>query len=44
MRAQFFRLIKHQDHPEDVGQKLDLLIALTENGYMKEPTKKNLIF
>lgn len=32
MRAQFFRLIKHHDHPEDIGQKLDLLIALTVNG------------
>lgn len=32
MRAQFFRLIKHHDHPEDIGQKLDLLIALTSNG------------
>ncbi|XP_066139931.1 tuberin isoform X2 [Euwallacea fornicatus] len=32
MRAQFFRLIKHHDHPEDVLQKLDLLIALTQNG------------
>lgn len=32
MRAQIFRLIKHHDHPEDVGQKLDLLIALTSNG------------
>ncbi|KAH1016696.1 hypothetical protein HUJ04_007876 [Dendroctonus ponderosae] len=32
MRAQIFRLIKHHDHPEDIGQKLDLLIALTSNG------------
>ncbi|XP_050296204.1 tuberin isoform X2 [Anthonomus grandis grandis] len=32
MRAQFFRLIKHHDHPEDIAQKLDLLIALTSNG------------
>lgn len=44
MRAQFFRLIKHQDHPEDVGQKLDLLIALTQNGKLKKPTERNLIF
>ncbi|KAL1488930.1 hypothetical protein ABEB36_014716 [Hypothenemus hampei] len=34
MRAQLFRLIKHHDHSEDVGQKLDLLIHLTSNGRM----------
>ncbi|KAJ8945061.1 hypothetical protein NQ314_009328 [Rhamnusium bicolor] len=32
MRAQFFRFIKHHDHPEDVGQRLDLLNTLTSNG------------
>ncbi|XP_060521768.1 tuberin [Cylas formicarius] len=32
MRAQFFRLIKHHEHPEDIAQRLDLLISLTCNG------------
>ncbi|XP_076271400.1 TSC complex subunit tuberin isoform X2 [Rhynchophorus ferrugineus] len=32
MRAQYFRLIKHHDHPEDIGQRLDLLITLTADG------------
>ncbi|KAJ8913200.1 hypothetical protein NQ315_016142 [Exocentrus adspersus] len=32
MRAQFFRFIKNHDHPEDVGQRLDLLNTLTSNG------------
>lgn len=40
MRAQYFRLIKHHDHPEDIGQRLDLLITLTSDGkeliYMAE--------
>ncbi|XP_030752123.1 tuberin isoform X2 [Sitophilus oryzae] len=32
MRSQYFRLIKHHDQPEDIGQRLDLLMTLTENG------------
>nr|ALE20562.1 TSC2 [Leptinotarsa decemlineata] len=32
MRAHFFRFIKHHDHPEDVGQRLDSLNILTCNG------------
>lgn len=32
MRAQFFRFIKNHEHPEDVGQRLDLLNTLTSNG------------
>ncbi|KAJ8945262.1 hypothetical protein NQ318_016684 [Aromia moschata] len=32
MRAQFFRFIKEHDHPEDVGQRLELLNTLTTNG------------
>lgn len=32
MRAQVFRLIKHHDQSEDIGQRLDLLVVLTSNG------------
>lgn len=32
MRAQFFRFIKHHDHPDDVAQRLELLKHLTTNG------------
>lgn len=32
MRAHFFRFIKHHVHPEDIGQRLELLNMLTSNG------------
>lgn len=32
MRAQFFRVIKQHDHPEDTTYRFDLLTTLTYNG------------
>lgn len=45
-RAEFFRFIKSHNNPQDVGQRLQLLVALTNNGknvqHFEEDVSNNL--